>query len=694
VAGGANQQRLQQLESQRRLGPGERRELRQLQRDERQSTQKIQSGEQRTATPGNQQRLQQLEDKRRLTPSERREMQQLRRDERQSVQQNLTADQQKAAATNNQQRIQQLQSKGRLTGSERRELQQLRRDERQNAQQNLTADQQKAAATNNQQRIQELQSKGRLTASERRELQQLRRDERQNAQQNLTADQQKTAATNNQQRIQELQSKGRLTAAERRELQQLRRDERQTAQQNLTPDQLKAASANNQQRIQELQSKGRLTNAERRELRQLQREERQNARLQQQQQQRQQQQATQDAAAQDRRAQRRQERRQAVSAQQVQQGRFASNLSANYHGRRAAKRLARLAALTAWQLGVLAPYVPWRGPVYWPYAYADVFYYTFWPDAYDPYYWAYAYDDFFDGVFFPDGAPYVEYVAEGPYEGYGSYGRTTTGYAPRSGYYERSGAPGRAGPPGRAAPGRVSQATRDFCADQASGVTAWPINRIADAVQPGSEQRALLDNLRKASQEAAAQFRDACPESVPMTPPGRLQAMTQRLQATSDAVSIVKPAMEAFYNSLSDEQKARFNEIGPQLARSQRPQRSAEATPEQNKQADCSSEKAGISNIAIDRIEELVQPTEAQDASLDRLDEAMQKAVDTLREACPNTVAMTPVGRLEAMKQRLDAMIQAANTVRPALEDFYAALTDEQKAKFNRLGRQAAQSGG
>jgi hypothetical protein len=88
-----------------------------------------------------------------------------------------------------------------------------------------------------------------------------------------------------------------------------------------------------------------------------------------------------------------------------------------------------------------------------------------------------------------------------------------------------------------------------------------------------------------------------------------------------------------------------------------------------------------------------VQPTEAQDASLDRLDEAMQKAVDTLREACPNTVAMTPVGRLEVMKQRLDAMIQAANTVRPAPEDLYAALNDEQKAKFNRLGRTNARDG-
>jgi hypothetical protein len=63
-----------------------------------------------------------------------------------------------------------------------------------------------------------------------------------------------------------------------------------------------------------------------------------------------------------------------------------------------------------------------------------------------------------------------------------------------------------------------------------------------------------------------------------------------------------------------------------------------------------------------------------------------------MRNACPNVVPLTPVGRLDVMKQRLDAMIQSANAVRPALEDFYAALTDEQKAKFNRLGRQSAQS--
>jgi hypothetical protein len=230
---------------------------------------------------------------------------------------------------------------------------------------------------------------------------------------------------------------------------------------------------------------------------------------------------------------------------------------------------------------------------------------------------------------------------------------------------------------------------RDFCAGQATGATAWPLDKIADAVQPNEQQKALLEDLRKASELAAADFKDACPESVPMTPPGRLQAMIQRLQATDQAVQTVKPALEAFYNSLSDEQKARFNEIGPELAAAKRRPAGEAAN---TAQADCSSDKAGLSNLAANRIEDALRPTEAQGEALDKLEDAMQKAVDSLRDACPNTTPLTPVGRLDVMQKRLEAMIAAGNTVRPALEEFYAALSNEQKAKFNRLGRQTAQS--
>ena len=469
-------------------------------------------------------------------------------------------------------------------------------------------------------------------------------------------------------RLQQLQSKSRLSSADRRELRTFQRSERQNAQRNnLQPQNAQTAQ---QDRLQQLQLKGRLSRTERRELRTLQQSERQNTRQQQQQ-------NTAAAAAPIQNQQPRGLRTQAVTAHQAEQGRFASGLRTHATGpgsRFAGRRAARLAARTAWQLGLLAPYVPWRGPVYYPYAYNDIFYYTFWPEAYDPGYWAYAYDDLFDGVYFPDGAPYAEYAAEGPYAG--PDGRVTTGSAPSR----------------PAAPGRVTQATRDFCAEQAKGVTAWPLEQIAAAVQPTEDQKALLANLQKAAEDAAARFRDACPDAVPMTPPGRMQVMLLRLQAIDEAIQTVKPALQPFYNSLNDEQKARFNEIGQQLGQP-RQQRNASGNTQAGA-ANCSADKAGISDLAINRIEEIVRPTDAQGAALDKLDAAMQKAIERLREACPNTIPQTPVGRLDVMQKRVEAMIDAANTVRPALDEFYASLNDEQKAKFNRLGREHAQQGG
>ena len=62
-----------------------------------------------------------------------------------------------------------------------------------------------------------------------------------------------------------------------------------------------------------------------------------------------------------------------------------------------------------------------------------------------------------------------------------------------------------------------------------------------------------------------------------------------------------------------------------------------------------------------------------------------------MQAACPDQVPVTPVGRLQAMEKRLSAMVQAANEMLPALDDFYASLTTEQKARFNTLQQVAGQ---
>lgn len=344
-----------------------------------------------------------------------------------------------------------------------------------------------------------------------------------------------------------------------------------------------------------------------------------------------------------------------VAVQAARQGRFAAPFVRP--GNVQPARAAYVAPRRAWHRGLRAAFVPWYGPVFWPYAYSDIFDYTFWPGGYDDGYWAYAYDDFFDGVFWGEEGPPEEYAYE----------------------------------PGVARPAPATPryaAVQELCKDPGSGITAWPFADIEKKVGLNNDQKHLLAAVKKAGQDASVVFKASCPaeNAFPLTPPGRLQAMTSRLQATLQAVQTVRPALETFYNALSDEQKERFNELGPKQTAA-----NAEAKEAQSGQS-CKQPKEGLANLPIEKIEDAVRPTDAQMEGLNSLQDATSKAVSILQSACPDETPLTPPGRLEMMEKRLTAMIDAANTVKPALASFYDSLSNEQKARFNRIGRTLAQS--
>jgi hypothetical protein len=92
-----------------------------------------------------------------------------------------------------------------------------------------------------------------------------------------------------------------------------------------------------------------------------------------------------------------------------------------------------------------------------------------------------------------------------------------------------------------------------------------------------------------------------------------------------------------------------------------------------------------VTDLPIDRIAEAVQPSESQRAALDALREASTNAAASLKAECPTYHVLTPVGRTEAMEQRLASTLTAVKTVEPALSKFYDLLSDEQKARFNTL---------
>lgn len=100
----------------------------------------------------------------------------------------------------------------------------------------------------------------------------------------------------------------------------------------------------------------------------------------------------------------------------------------------------------------------------------------------------------------------------------------------------------------------------------------------------------------------------------------------------------------------------------------------------------CDPRAAGLAEWRMERIERLINPTEAQRAALNDLRAASSKAAETIAAACPREFPASASARLEVMEKRLDAMLAAIKTVRPAFDAFYATLNDEQKARINAGG--------
>jgi len=266
----------------------------------------------------------------------------------------------------------------------------------------------------------------------------------------------------------------------------------------------------------------------------------------------------------------------------------------------------------------------------------------------------------------------------GPYAYNGPYGYRP--YVDPSGYY--AGRNTRRG----VSSGRYAARSNDtehraaeVCSDDAAQLTNWPIERISEIVEPTAAQRPALDELRAASAKAIDMLKAGCPKDLPSIPTGRLAAMESRLQVMLATVQTVRPALERFYQSLSDEQKARFNAIASA------DDRGAAAKDQRDLTKLCDERAPGITDLPIDRIAQAVQPTPTQQAALDELKDTSVRAAQRLKAECPAYQTLTPTGRLEAMEKRLDATLGTVKTVGPALAKFYNSLSDEQKARFNSL---------
>lgn len=302
------------------------------------------------------------------------------------------------------------------------------------------------------------------------------------------------------------------------------------------------------------------------------------------------------------------------------------------------------------------------GPVFWPYAYDDCIDYVLWPYAYDTF-WPYAYDDVFQGIY---GAYAPEYYAPDDVYAY-------AGAPASSGVYDLA--------TGVSRPSAALAGGSQICSGEEQGLTDFPIQRIAQQVNPDQHQQALLYDLKAATAKAVNILKAACPNNLPSTPTGRLTAMRSRVEAMLAAVQAVRPALDAFYSSLSDEQKEHFNSLDEDIN---------SAGGQVDVAGLCNSASPRAAPLPVARIERSLHLNGHQDSALNDLNNAAAQAADILKTGCQQAQTLTPTGRLAAMEDRLNAMLQALDTVQPALMNFYGSLSDEQKARFDRLNLRPA----
>jgi hypothetical protein len=282
----------------------------------------------------------------------------------------------------------------------------------------------------------------------------------------------------------------------------------------------------------------------------------------------------------------------------------------------------------------------WVGPLFWPFAYYDIVDYALWGDGMG--FWGYGYRDIYAAIFTPyDDDELARYVSP---------------------------------PHGRKF--RAFPSLARICGADAGELAGLPVEQIRQAMILSSEdQRAMLDDLAGASLEAVQTIRTSCPTQVGLTPSARLATMQQRLEAMKSAIARIRTPFETFYESLDDHQKGGLAAFADQRA---------PFAPKVPAAQSCTAPEALPWPVA--EIEAKLRLSDPQRQELDALSRMVAFARNTVNFDCQPDDELSPPDRLATADTRLDAMLDAIKLVRPALEEFLATLSNQQKAQFDTIG--------
>jgi LTXXQ motif family protein len=286
------------------------------------------------------------------------------------------------------------------------------------------------------------------------------------------------------------------------------------------------------------------------------------------------------------------------------------------------------------------------GPLFWPQVYYyELFGYLFPHDENDATasspFWTYGYDDVIGGLFWPYFGFSVQILEQ-----------------------------------------RAETSAR-LCMERAENVVAFPSEQIKQGVQPTADQQAKLEQVKAAATMAANAFKSSCSAEMALTPVGRLDSLERRLRALAVVMNTIRAPLQTFYDSLGDTQKAKLDAMGRTSTRGAQGAQDRETGVNASLAQLCSEASGQVVEVQTDEIEKTLHPDETQNRALESLHDAWNRAAERLKGSCPSEAPVTMPGRMAAVQNRLQALLDVISSVRPALVTFYGLLNDEQKARFN-----------
>jgi hypothetical protein len=144
--------------------------------------------------------------------------------------------------------------------------------------------------------------------------------------------------------------------------------------------------------------------------------------------------------------------------------------------------------------------------------------------------------------------------------------------------------------------------------------------------------------------------------------------MGSQIDAMTMALEIVRVPLQKFEQSLDDRQRTLLSarvaseEFTPVCAKNPEP-----------------------ANWPMPILKQALQPTAAQEAALNNLERAFNRAASGLNAACPDRIPGMPSARLQAIEARLDSTWVAVQTIQVAVAQFQKQLSDQQRARLNAL---------